>query len=64
MIVSNDDWKESQEDEIREAGLAPFNDRESAIVRTLGAGAYTAVVRGLNDSTGIGLVEAYNIGDP
>jgi hypothetical protein len=62
LIVSNDDWKESQEAEIREAGLAPSDDRESAIIRTLGAGAYTALVRGANGSTGIGLVEAYNIG--
>jgi hypothetical protein len=61
LIVSNDDWKESQEAEIREAGLAPSNDRESAIIRTLGAGVYTAIVRGSNDSTGIGLVEAYNL---
>ena len=61
LLTSNDDWKDSQETEIRAAGLAPSDDRESAIVRTLGAGVYTAIVRGSNDTTGIGLVEAYNL---
>jgi hypothetical protein len=64
LIVSNDDWRDSQEAEIRATGLEPSDQRESAVVRTLGAGAYTAIVRGLNDTTGIGLVEAYNLGAP
>jgi hypothetical protein len=41
--------------------LAPSDDREAAIFASLPAGSYTAVVRGVNSTTGIGLVEAYNI---
>ena len=37
------------------------DDRESAILSTLPPGAYTAIVRGAGDSTGVGLVEAYNL---
>lgn len=62
LIMANDDWKESQEAEIRASGLQPSDDRESAIVRNLGPGAYTAVVRGAGGTTGTGLVEAYNVG--
>ena len=61
LLQSNDDWRSSQEAEITATGLAPANDRESAILRTLPAGDYTALVRGVNDTTGIGLVEAYNL---
>ena len=49
--------------EIEASQLAPTNDKESAIVRTLPANnaGYTAVLRGKNDSTGIGVVEAYDL---
>ncbi|MBA2433729.1 MAG: hypothetical protein H0V54_01350, partial [Chthoniobacterales bacterium] len=60
-IASNDDWKDSQEAEIEATGLAPTNNAESAIFATLPPGAYTAIVRGVNDTTGVGLVEVYNI---
>ena len=62
LVMENDDWKDEQQAEIQESGLPPNDERESAIVRDLGAGNYTAVVSGKNNSTGIGLVEAYNIG--
>ena len=39
----------------------PSNNREPAILATLVPGSYTAIVRGKNDTTGIGLVEAYNL---
>ncbi len=42
-------------------GLAPTDDRESAILRTLTAGAYTVIVQGKNSTTGVGLIEAYNL---
>jgi len=42
-------------------GLAPTDDRESAILRTLAAGAYTVIVQGKNSTTGVGLIEAYNL---
>ena len=60
-IASNDDWKESQA-EVEASGVPPSDDRESAIVRTLEPGAYTAIVRGKNDGTGIALAEVYDIG--
>ena len=61
LIQANDNWKDSQQAEIEAAGLAPSDDRESAIVRVLAPGAYTAIVRGVGDTTGVGLVEAYEI---
>ncbi|HSH38803.1 MAG TPA: choice-of-anchor Q domain-containing protein [Chthoniobacterales bacterium] len=60
-IANNDDWKQSQQAEIEATGIPPTNDAESAIVRTLAAGSYTAIVRGVNNETGIALVEAYDL---
>ncbi len=69
LVRANDDWRvgsqgfPSQETEIIATGLAPTNDQESAIVAILpanGAG-YTAIVRGVNNTTGVGLVEAYDL---
>jgi hypothetical protein len=63
-LAVNDDWSNgSQAGEIVATGLQPANNRESAIVRTLGPGNYTAVVRGMNETTGVGLVEVYDL-DP
>ena len=63
MVITNDNWRTDQEAEIMATGVAPTNDAESAIVATLpGAGsAYTAIVRGANDTTGIALVEMYQL---
>jgi hypothetical protein len=61
LIASNSNWRDTQEAEISATGLAPSNNLESAILRDLAPGAYTAIVRGLNDTTGIALVEAYNL---
>jgi hypothetical protein len=60
LLASNDNWKETQA-EIEATGVAPSNDLESAIVRTLDPGAYTAVLRDKNSTAGIGLVEAYDL---
>jgi len=64
-VVTNDDWITDQEADIAATGLAPTDELESAIVLTLpvGEGAYTAIVRGANNTTGVGLVEAY-FGNP
>ena len=59
LIFSNDDWRSTQEQEIIDTGLAPTDDRESAIVATLAPGNYTAIVRGKSDTTGVALVEVY-----
>jgi len=61
VIRSNDNWKDSQRSEIEGAHLAPNHDEESALVETLAPGSYTAVVRGSGRTTGVGLVEVYNI---
>ena len=61
LIVSNDNWRTDQEQEIIATGLAPTNDNESAIVMTLNPDSYTAVVRGVNGGTGIALVEVYDL---
>ena len=61
LLVANDNWKDEQESEVRATGVQPGDDREAAIVRTLAPGNYTAVVRGKNDTTGVALVEAYDL---
>jgi len=58
-LAFNDNWKNTQQAEITATGKAPPDDRESAIMRTLVPGNYTAVVRGMNDTTGLALVEVY-----
>lgn len=62
-IFFNDNWRASQAAEIQDSGLAPGSDREAALIATLPAGNYTAVLRGTNGSTGIGLMEVYDL-DP
>ena len=61
VIRSNNNWKDSQRSEIEAAGLAPNYDQEAALVETVAPGAYTAIVRGNGRTTGVGLVEVYNI---
>jgi hypothetical protein len=61
LIEANDDWKNDNQQAISDTGLAPTNDRESAIVRNLVPASYTALIRGKNDSTGIALVEIYRL---
>ena len=57
----NDNWKDTQQAEIEVTGVAPTDDRESAILQTLAPGNYTAIVRGKTNTTGVALVEAYNL---
>jgi hypothetical protein len=61
LIMSNDNWRTDQEAAIMATGKAPPNDLESAIRHTFNPGNYTAIVRGKNQTTGIGVVEAYDI---
>lgn len=63
ILATNDNWKQTQEAEIAATGLAPGSDLEAAILRTVVAGNYTAIVRGNGGATGVGLVEAYNLGN-
>ncbi len=59
LIAANDNWKGAQQAQISATGKAPPNDLESAIVRTLTPGNYSAIVRGVNNTTGTALVEVY-----
>ena len=62
LINSNDNWRSDQEADIMATGiLQPTQDKESAIVATLDPGLYTAIVRGVNNTTGVALVEVYDL---
>jgi len=70
LIAENNDWQTTQIGgiitmdqvaEIQNSQLAPTNPAESAIIGTLQPGAYTAIVRGVNDTTGNALVEVYSL---
>jgi arylsulfate sulfotransferase len=61
-IASNDNWQDDiNAIDVGKNGLAPPNPSESAIVLRLPAGAYTAIVRGANGGTGVGLAEVYTL---
>jgi arylsulfate sulfotransferase len=62
VIASNDNWQDNiNAIDIRKNGLAPPNPSESALVLRLPAGVYTAIVRGANGGTGVGLAEVYTL---
>jgi len=70
LIASNDNWQVTiiggiittgQYHDIVNSGRAPSDIRESAIIAELPAGNYTAIVRGVNNTTGVGLVEVYDL---
>jgi hypothetical protein len=61
-IARNDNWQDDiNAIDVRKNGLTPPNPSESALVLQLPAGAYTAIVRGANGGTGIGLAEVYTL---
>jgi hypothetical protein len=73
LIASNDNWvttiiggiiTQNQVRDIMNSGHAPSNGLESAIIADLQPGNYTAIVRGVNDTTGVGLVEVYDLDNP
>ena len=62
LIASNDNWGDaSNRQDIANTGAAPTNARESAILRSLAPGRYTAIVRGVGNTTGIAVVEGYDL---
>jgi hypothetical protein len=61
LIFSNDNWRDTQEAEIIATGLAPTDDRESALVVTLNPGLYTNVLTGVGATTGIGFLQIYSL---
>jgi len=61
-LRSNDDWQsESNSDDIISTTIPPQDSHEASILVRLEPGAYTAVVTGANDTTGIALIEVYEI---
>jgi CSLREA domain-containing protein len=70
IVATNNDWRNTQVGgiitgdqaaEIEGSGLAPTNDLESTIIANLAPGNYTAVVRGVNNTVGTGIVDAYDM---
>ena len=70
LIASNDDWQTTilggvistnQVNDIQNSGLGPTVASESAIIADLQPGNYTAIVSGVNNTTGVGLVEVYDL---
>ena len=60
-ILANDNWRDTQQAEIMATGIPPTNDLEAAIVQTLAPGNYTVILRGMGMTSGVGLVEIYNL---
>ncbi|HKP93568.1 MAG TPA: hypothetical protein VJS88_06700, partial [Chthoniobacterales bacterium] len=61
--LTNDNWRTGgQESQIQQTGLAPGDNREAAIIRTVPPGNFTAIIRGANNAPGIGLIEVYDLG--
>jgi hypothetical protein len=61
LLAQDNNWRDAQEGIIASTGLAPKDDRESAIFAELAAGEYTAIVRGIDQTSGVALVEVFNI---
>ena len=61
IVRGNNNWKDSQQVAIQATGLAPSDDLEAAIITTVAAGNYTAILSGNGGATGIGLVEIYKL---
>jgi hypothetical protein len=60
--VTNDDWATAANSlELQASGFAPVNNKESAILITLAPGAYTAIVSGVGGTTGVAIVEVYEV---
>jgi acetyl esterase/lipase len=62
LLASNDDWiNGGQSQEIVATGLAPSDNKESALIADLAPSAYTAVVSGVDSGQNIALVEIYDL---
>jgi WD40 repeat protein len=66
LLIANNDWQDdpAQAAQLNAAGLAPTSNLESGLAATLPPGLYTALLAGLNTSSGVGLIEVYDRGAP
>jgi hypothetical protein len=60
-VVANENWRDTQQDELKATTIPPANDYESGIVKSLAPGNYTAVLAGKGGTTGVGVVEVYDL---
>jgi hypothetical protein len=60
-LRTNDNWKDTQQSDIQATGIPPSDNRESAILVDVAPGAYTAILAGKGNTTGVGLVEVYDV---
>jgi hypothetical protein len=61
IVAASDNWRDTQQDELQATTIPPSNDYESAIVKSLNPGNYTAVLAGKGGTTGVGVVEVYDL---
>ena len=65
LLQMNDNWEEQDDptdkDKIIATGIPPSDPREAALITTLNPGGYTAILSGVNATTGVGLVEVYDL---
>ncbi len=61
IIRANDDWQSNQRTAISATGIPPTNSKESALIATLDPGTYTVIERGQRETTGVGLIEIYDL---
>ena len=62
LLAMNDNWRDSQENELIATTIPPTNSLESAILAIINPGNYTAIVAGKNNTTGVAVVEVYDLG--
>jgi cell division septation protein DedD len=60
LLQQNNNWKDDQRSQIEGGPFQPTNDLESVILRTLTPGAYTAILKGVGNTTGVGTIEVYD----
>ena len=61
VVASNDNWRETQQEALKATTIPPKNDYDSAIVQSLNPGTYTAVLAGKGGTTGVALLEVYDL---
>lgn len=61
VLLTNDNWKTTQETAIAATGIPPTNDLEAALIVTLNAGSYTVIESGKDNTIGVGLMEIYDL---